>query len=227
MTWLPAMLTQLLASEVFHVEYRPPEEQRGVYLFSEAGQHLYVGRTGITARSRAQGGAPITSFRHRFDQHTQPGRPPGASSFANRLMLERAAELDVVVPGDWWSDRRTTASEIYDLYRAAKMRIGAMECRVVPFEDDVRGVRSTIAEVYSHVHLRTRTTTFRPRERSLPRAGSRKEGPIPREVDRPTSGDPQAARGRERLRATWVVREEDTFPAKSPGAAPGRRGGRL
>ena len=140
MTWLPAMLTQLLASEVFHVEARPPAAQRGVYLFSEAGQHLYVGRTGITARSRAQGGAPITSFRHRFDQHTQPGRPPGASSFANRLMLKRAAELDVVVPGDWWSDRGTTASEIYELYRAAKTRIGAMECRVVPYEDDVKAV---------------------------------------------------------------------------------------
>jgi hypothetical protein len=159
-TWLPAMLTQLLASAVFHVEYRPPQEQRGIYLFSEAGQHLYVGRTGITARSRARGGAPITSFRHRFDQHTQPGRPPGASSFANRLMLERAAELDVVVAADWWADRKTTASEIYDLYTAAKTRIGAMQCRVVSFADDTKGVRSTVAEVYAHVHLRTPYNDF-------------------------------------------------------------------
>lgn len=159
-TWLPAMLKQLLASEVFHVESRPPQDQRGIYLFSKRGQHLYVGRTGITARSRAQGGTPITSFRHRFDQHTQPGRPPGASSFANRLMLERAAELDVVVPGDWWAERTTTASEIYDVYKAAKTRIGAMECRVVSFADDVKGVRSTVAEVYAHVHLRTPYNDF-------------------------------------------------------------------
>jgi hypothetical protein len=103
MAWLPAMLTQLLASEVFNAGCRPPQDQRGIYLFSEGSQHLYVGRTGITAHSRAKGGAPITSFRHRFDQHTQPGRPPGASSFANRLMLERAAECDLVVPGDWWA----------------------------------------------------------------------------------------------------------------------------
>ena len=159
-TWLPAMLTQLLASEVFHLEYRPPRDRRGIYLFSEAGQHLYVGRTGITARSRAKGGEPITSFRHRFDQHTQAGRPPGASSFANRLMLERAAELELVMPGDWWADRTTTASEIYDLYRAAKARIGAMECRVVSFEDDIKGVRSTVAEVYAHAHLRTPYNDF-------------------------------------------------------------------
>lgn len=159
-TWLPAMLTHLLASEVFHVECRPPQDQRGIYLFSESDEHLYVGRTGITARSRAKGGAPITSFRHRFDQHTQLGRPPGASSFANRLMLEHAAELDLEVPADWWTDRKTSASDIYDLYKAAKNRIGAMEFRVVAFEDDVKGVRSTVAEVYAHVHLRTLYNDF-------------------------------------------------------------------
>lgn len=158
--WLPAMLQQLLVSEVFHVECRPPKDQRGIYLFSEAGQYLYAGRTGITARSRAKGGEPITSFRHRFDQHVQPGRPPGASSFAHRLMLERATQLDLIVPSNWWADRQTTASEIYDLYREAKTRIGAMECRVVPFEDDIKGIRSTVAEVYVHVHLGTLYNDF-------------------------------------------------------------------
>ena len=51
----------------------------------------------------------------------------------------------------------------------------------------------------------------------------RGEGPIPRELDQPTAGHPQAARAWERLRATLVVREDDTFPAKSPGAGPGER----
>jgi hypothetical protein len=157
---LPEMLEQLLASEAFHVDSRPPADQRGIYLFSEAGEHLYVGRTGITARSRAQGGVPTTSFRYRFDQHTQPGSPPGASSFAKRLMLERAAELDLAVPACWWGDRETTCSRIYGLYKAAKTRIRAMECRVVSFEDDIRGVRSTVAEVYAHVHLRTPYNDF-------------------------------------------------------------------
>jgi hypothetical protein len=108
--WLPEMLEQLLASEVFHVGNRPPVDRRGIYLFSEAGEHLYVGRTGITARSRARGGVPITSFRHRFDQHTQPGRPPGASSFAKRLMLEDAAQLGLAVPDGWWDDRKTVTA---------------------------------------------------------------------------------------------------------------------
>jgi hypothetical protein len=158
--WLPGMLAELLASTVFGMQRRPPRDRRGIYLFSEDGRHLYVGRTGITARSRAKGGTPITSFRHRFDQHIQPGRPPGASSFANRLMLQRAAELNVAVPADWWTHRATTTSGIYELYTTAKKSIGAMECRVAPFADDVRGIRSTVAEVYVHTHLGTRYNDF-------------------------------------------------------------------
>jgi len=75
-------------------------------------------------------------------------------------MLERAHDLGAAVPGDWWSHRKTTASDIFDLYKEAKTRIGVMECRVVPFEDDVRGVRSTIAEVYAHVHVSTHYNDF-------------------------------------------------------------------
>ena len=51
----------------------------------------------------------------------------------------------------------------------------------------------------------------------------RGEGPIPRDVDRPSPSDHEAARGRERVRATLVVCEDDTFPAKSPGAGHGWR----
>jgi hypothetical protein len=70
-------------------------------------------------------------------------------------MTERTAELRLEVPDCWWAHRETAASAIYDLYKAAKTRIGAMECRVVSFEDDMKGVRSTVAEVYAHVHLGT------------------------------------------------------------------------
>jgi hypothetical protein len=75
-------------------------------------------------------------------------------------MLERAAQLDLGVPDDWWADRKTTTAEIYDLYKAVKKRIGAMECRVVSFEDDIKGVRSTVAEVYAHAHLLTPYNDF-------------------------------------------------------------------
>lgn len=160
MSWLPEMLDELLASEVFDADRRPPTAQHGIYLFSEGGAHLYVGRTGITARSRAKGGTPVTSFRHRFDQHIQPGRPPGASSFANRLLLERATAVGLAVPDDWWESRNGATSAVYDVYKAAKARIGAMDCRVVAFNDDIKGVRSTLAEVFVHVQLGTPYNDF-------------------------------------------------------------------
>jgi hypothetical protein len=160
--WLPEMLAELLASEVYGIDIdrRPPKDQRGVYLFTERGKHLYVGRTSITARSRARGGQPITSFRHRFDQHTQLGRPPGAASFANRLMLRVAASRGIDVPAEWWKARHTEARDIHRLLCAAKARIGAMECRVVAFNDDSKGVRSSIAEIYVHTQLATRYNDF-------------------------------------------------------------------
>jgi hypothetical protein len=159
--WLPKMLQELLESDVFDRLNRPPSDRRGVYLFSEHGRHLYVGRTGITARSRARVDVPpITGFRHRYDQHIQPGRPPGASSFARRLTLERAAELGLVVPNDWWKHRAKRATELYEIYKEEKRRIGAMQCRVVSFEDDLKGVRSTVAEAYVHTQLLTAHNDF-------------------------------------------------------------------
>jgi hypothetical protein len=158
--WLPEMLSELLASDVYRIGRRPPKGQRGVYLFTESGRHLYVGRTGITARSRAGGGPPITSFRYRFDQHTQPGRPPGAASFANRLMQVEANRDGIDIPSEWWKNRHAEGATVYRLFCAAKARVGDMDCRVVAFEDDLRGVRSSVAEIYVHTQLRTRFNDF-------------------------------------------------------------------
>jgi hypothetical protein len=60
----------------------------------------------------------------------------------------------------------------------------------------------------------------------LRRAG-RAKGPIHREPDRPSRADPQAPRGRERSCANVAVREDDTFPAKSPGTGLASEDGRL
>jgi hypothetical protein len=163
----PWRALRLLSDPAWHqrlagdgINQRPPKDRRGVYLFTERGKHLYVGRTGITTRSRASGGPPITSFRHRFDQHTQPGRPPGASSFASRLMRNAAKRRGIEIPSDWWKDRRAASAEAYGLFCAAKTRIGAMECRVVAFDDDLKGVRSSVAEIYVHAQLKTRFNDF-------------------------------------------------------------------
>ena len=103
---------------------------------------------------------PIISFRYRFDQHTRPGRPPGAAAFANRLMQKTAMRRGIEIPGEWWENRKSEGAEAYGLFRAEKTRIGAMECRVVAFDDDLKGVRSSVAEIYVHTQLRTRFNDF-------------------------------------------------------------------
>lgn len=158
--WLPEMLSELLASEIYNIHQRPPRGQRGVYLFSENGEHLYVGRTGIPARSRTTNRPPLTSFRYRFDQHTQMGKPPGAASFANRLMKAAAQELGITIPPNWWDEIRGQGAAVYQLFCEAKARIGRMECRIAAFDDDIRGVRSSVAEIYVHAHLATPFNDF-------------------------------------------------------------------
>ena len=51
---------------------------------------------------------------------------------------------------------------------------------------------------------------------------NRAKGPIPREVDRPSPADREAVRGRERPCAKLLMREDDTFPAKSSPRGPPR-----
>ena len=75
-------------------------------------------------------------------------------------MLELTAELGIELPHHWWDERKDGASAIYSLYKAAKARIAAMECRIVAFEDDTRGTQSTIAEVYAHLCLGTPYNDF-------------------------------------------------------------------
>jgi hypothetical protein len=159
-TWLPAMLTQLLASEVFHVECRPPRGHRGVYLFSEAGQHLYVGRTGSRLarvlkeerRSRAFGTGSISTpsrgglRAHRHSQTASCASVPRSSTSWCLLIGGPIARRPLRTSTTCTEPRRRASA----LWSAV----------VVSFADDIKGVRSTVAEVYAHVHLSTRYNDF-------------------------------------------------------------------
>jgi hypothetical protein len=158
--WLPGVVEQLLASPAYNLEARPPADRRGIYLFSEDGGHLYVGRTGITRRTRGRGLAPTTSFRSRFDQHTQPGQPPWSAPFAARLAHAEAAAQGLQPVTGWWKTRHNEGAEMCALFTAAKARVGQMEMRVAAFDDDERGVRSAVAELYAHVVLGTPYNDF-------------------------------------------------------------------
>ena len=126
---------------------------------SAANTYMSVARASRHVRELAAASRSRASVT-RFDQHTQLGRPLGAASFANRLMRRAAARRGIEVPAGWWDARHAEARDIHRLFCAAKARVGAMECRVVAFNDDSKGVRSSIAEIYVHAQLATPYNDF-------------------------------------------------------------------
>lgn len=167
---LPRLLEQLLNSEVYDNGHRPPKDQRGIYLFSQNDDHLYVGRTSITARARAAGNLVGRSFAQRYSEHTADGRPPGTAAFAARVARQRAAAdgHEDLPPNDtWWPQRKlpegerdAAAHSLVQHFAAAKAEIRVMQLRVLPLDDDQRGVCSTLVELYVHVHLDTAYNDF-------------------------------------------------------------------
>jgi len=88
---LPGYLEALLASEVFGrgPDRKPPPRDHGVYLFTEAGRHLYVGRCGLTERAaKSAEGKGHSNFRTRLAGHTRPSSAHNQASFAWRLAIE-------------------------------------------------------------------------------------------------------------------------------------------
>lgn len=165
--WLPEMLERLLDSPAYDESNPPPAGRRGIYLFSEGERALYIGRTSITARSRSAGKEPSTSFLARWKQHTSPHSRPNAASFASKLAHEVAVAFDLEEPSalkasrgltrtdQWWTLRDDDPPpDYYAAFQEAKRFIRQeLEFRVVELEDDVRGVRSHVAEVYADVVL--------------------------------------------------------------------------
>lgn len=158
--WLPEMLEELVNSEVYGDAHRPPSGLVGLYLFSEEGRDLYVGRTGVTARSREGRTKQRTGFRERYRNHTVPSSPPSSAPFANRLLGELLAERGLLLPPKWWPGRQGEHRVIGDAFEEAKARVRQMEFRIVEFDDDSSGVRSTVAETYVHACLKTPYNNF-------------------------------------------------------------------
>jgi hypothetical protein len=132
---LPRDLQALLHSDAFGrgADREPPPREHGVYLFTEAGRHLYVGRCGLTERA-ARKGTGHSNFRTRLAGHTRPSSGHNQATFAWRLAVE-------VVQGRW-EDLPTTRSQLgrdsrfLKEFIRQKERVTEMEFRVVAIADD-------------------------------------------------------------------------------------------
>jgi hypothetical protein len=108
----------------------------GVYLFSEGGDHRYVGRTRNANR--------------RLGEHTRPSSPENSAPFAFNIARRDAAAAGLEVGGP--RKLVATHADFEQYFVAAKERVRAMDFRVVEIEDPAV---STIFEVYASVVLGT------------------------------------------------------------------------
>jgi hypothetical protein len=118
--------------------------QRGVYLFSEAGTHLYVGRS--------------NDIRGRYGPHCNPGATHRTAAFAFRLAREETGRLKATYkPGDGSRKALMEDTAFREAFTAAKERIRRMDFRCVGEADPLR---QCLLEVYCAVALKTPYNDF-------------------------------------------------------------------
>jgi len=84
---LPCYLEALLDSEVFGRgpgRELPPREH-GVYLFTETGRHLYVGRCGLTERAAKRGSTDVSVGHVTVTRPGRGGHNPPSFSIAREI----------------------------------------------------------------------------------------------------------------------------------------------
>jgi hypothetical protein len=125
------------------IPHVPVPATAGVYLFTEQGQHQYVGRS--------------KTLKSRFGNHTRPSSGENSAPFAFNI-AKRAAEDDgFEVAGRTRKQLATDPKFAEKYFTPAKGRVRAMEFRYVEFNPDDADADafSTIFEVYAAIALGT------------------------------------------------------------------------
>jgi hypothetical protein len=155
---MPELLDRLLGSTSYgrRETGRPPApDSHGVYLFSEVGEPLYVGRTGRTERSIRADKTSASGFKARLAGHSRPSSGLSSASLAVRIALGWAADEELVLPAER-SDLMSN-DHFADLFSTAKQRITGMDFQVVPIGEDRE---SAVFEVYAAFVLATPFNSF-------------------------------------------------------------------
>lgn len=125
--------------------FEPPLDmpKQGVYLFSENGIHLYVGRS--------------DAMRRRYKQHTNRGSRPNQAGFAYKLACKKCnMSPPTYRKGDGQAERLKNpilAAEFVN----AKDRVRAMDYRYVEETDPTR---QSMLEAYASIALKTQFNSF-------------------------------------------------------------------
>jgi hypothetical protein len=141
---LDGLLHRLLACQAMSVSDLPASVSgSGIYLFSENGTHLYVGRT--------------DNLRQRLQQHQRESSNHNAAVFAFRLAREQTGLTQATYRREGSRAHIEQDPVFAEAFRAAKVRIRAMHVRTANVSDPVT---QALFEVYAAVALATPYNSF-------------------------------------------------------------------
>jgi hypothetical protein len=133
-----------LSFEPFKYADRPKKlPENVVYLFTEGGTPLYVGRS--------------RKFPQRLGNHCRSSSRANQSSFAFKLACEMSGLAQTRYSGPNTREKLLAIPAFADAFKSAKMRLNEMQIRYVE-EGEV--VRQSLLEVYCAVALRTPYNDF-------------------------------------------------------------------
>jgi hypothetical protein len=117
--------------------------ESGVYLFTERGRHLYVGRS--------------NSLRGRYGRHCRPGATHRQAAFAFQPARETTGKREATYRTEGGRDWLIMQPDFQVAFKDAKERIRAMEYRYVEEADQNR---QALLEIYCAVVLATPYNDF-------------------------------------------------------------------
>ncbi len=117
--------------------------KRGVYLFSEAGRHLYVGRT--------------NNLRNRLAGHCRPSGTHFTATCAFRIAREATGRLKATYTAAGSRAQLVLESDFAEAFAQAKNRLARLEIRAVEEGDPVR---QALLEIYIATVLKTPYNDF-------------------------------------------------------------------
>jgi len=153
---LPDLLARLLNSPIYGLGKARdlPPAAYGVYLFSEKGKPRYVGRVGLTERSKRVG-KRFSNFRTRLRGHARPRHNEGTYAYARTVAQFRDMGLPL------GSSRKANCEnpEFMDAFRGHCERVRDMDFQVVEMDADSNRL-AAVFEIYAAFALGLDHQTF-------------------------------------------------------------------
>lgn len=141
---LPASLERLLAMAPVTVKTMPRQMPvSGIYLWSEAGKHIYVGRS--------------RRIRQRLQEHVRPSSGHNQASFAFLMARQETGMTDASYSPAGSRAQLLNDPIFKETFDTAKQRLAKMELR---FVEETHPVRQCLLEVYVATALKTPFNDF-------------------------------------------------------------------